>query len=89
MNAPLNFRHVHNGQSGIFTFFTKRAADAAAKAAGWRVSDVSLAANRFGEFWVICQQIDSETIRVVGHGGPVDIPFQAAPNRMITTDGSS
>jgi len=54
-----------------------RKADAVkfAKKKGWRIQDVTAAFNRFNEFWIVGQQIDSNTFRVLGPKGHVDLKF--------------
>lgn len=72
----LDLRSVHLGQSNIAAYSWKRDAVAAAKSFGWPVSSVIPAANRFWSFWVIGQNIGTDTLRLVAKdGSTVEIPY--------------
>lgn len=72
----LDLRHVLKGEIGLLSFVTKAEATRAATTRGWKVGDVSLAANRFCEFWIICQCLDSETLRVLTHDGTTEVEYR-------------
>ena len=76
MTSALDLRHVNKGAAGLLAFVTKGEAQRAARARGWLASDVSLAANRFGEYWIICQQISTDVLRVVSHDGIAEVEFR-------------
>lgn len=60
---------------GFRIFALKRDAARWAKARGWRLDDVTPARNRWSDCFVVGQQITSDTFRVLGDNGPVDLAF--------------
>lgn len=74
--ASLDMRHILNGEHNIAAFALKREATSFAKSYGWRTGDVTLARNRFCEFWVICQGIgtDGEFVFLKRTGETVILP---------------
>lgn len=60
---------------GFRIFALKRDAVRWAKTQGWRVQDVTPARNRWSDCFVVGQQIDGRTFRVIGENGPVDLAF--------------
>jgi len=67
----LNLKALHIGTTGISAHARKAEAIVAARAAGWPPSSVARAANRFSRFWVICQSIGSDTLRLLCADGSV------------------
>jgi hypothetical protein len=71
----LNLKSIHVGTTGISAHARKVEAIEAARAAGWPASAVARAANRFSRFWIICQGIGSDTLRILcADGSCLDIP---------------
>lgn len=61
---------------GAAKFINKKDAAAFAKSQGWRVKDVTKAANRFCIYWVITQQQSPASLTFLrSDGGKFDIPF--------------
>lgn len=64
---------------GVHRFFNRQSKADAVKFAhehGWRTQDVTQAANRFMAFWIVGQQIDEHTYRVLNKDGSwEDIPY--------------
>lgn len=70
----LDFRRILNADLGILAFARKGEAVKAAKSRGWLAGDAVRAANRFCMFWIVCQGVGADTLRVVTRDGVVDIP---------------
>ena len=60
---------------GFRIFALKREAVRWAKLQGWRVQDVAPARNRWSDCFVVGQNIDAQTFRVLGEAGPVDLAY--------------
>lgn len=61
---------------GLARFHTKKQAEQFAKEHGWRLQDVTKAANRFWEYWVVGQCVSSDTFRyLTANGTWVDDDF--------------
>lgn len=71
----LTGHHPCAGDLGFRIFALKRDAIRWAKAMGWRPGDVIPARNRWSDCFVVGQQITSNTFRVLGDNGPVDLAF--------------
>jgi len=85
--GKLDLTPFHLRDVGGAMFAKKSDAVQFAKKKGWRVQDVTQAFNRFNEFYVVGQQIDAKTYRVLGPQGHVDLKFgrgMASMASMIT-----
>jgi len=72
-SRDLDFRSINLGTVDFFRCTTKKKAKEFAK--GWLVKDVSTAANRFCVFWIVCQCVGADILRVLNQDGSVsDIP---------------
>ena len=72
----LDLRAVSRTDHRYFIGTTKAAAGAMAKKLGWRQSDVKRAANRFQAFWVVGQQLTTDTYRLMcADGTACDVAF--------------
>ncbi len=73
--GKLDLTPFHLRSVGGAMFAKKSDAVQFAKKKGWRTKDITPAFNRFNEFYVIGQQIDPTTFRVLGPQGHVDLKF--------------
>ncbi|NIT79663.1 MAG: hypothetical protein GWN58_33435 [Anaerolineae bacterium] len=73
--GKLNLTPFHLRSVGGAMFAKKSDAVQFAKKKGWKTKDITPAFNRFNEFYVVGQQIDPTTFRVLGPQGHVDLKF--------------
>lgn len=73
--TDLNLKAISLGATGISAHAKKSDAIKAAVGFGWSAHNVTRAANRFWRFWVICQGVGSDTLRLLREDGSwLDIP---------------
>lgn len=74
--TQLDLRKISLGESSIFTAARKSEAVTFARKHGWLTTDVIGAANRFWQFWIVGQNVDTETLRVLNTDGTwTDMPY--------------